>query len=83
MKRKQIYLSEDMEQELRAAALFRGASEAAIVREALEQYLQARRPKVPLEEDPLWKLVGIIEDGPPDASEAIDYYLYGPGREKP
>jgi predicted transcriptional regulator len=72
MKRLQIMLDEDLDAELARRASVEGRSKASIIRESLRQTL---RPLPPLEEDPLWQMVGISDADPVDD---IDEYLYGP-----
>jgi plasmid stability protein len=76
MIRKQVYIDEELEAELKALAGKSGRSEAEHIREALRRYL-ASRPgrKGP---DPLLQLVGLVdfEDGPDDVAENHDRYLY-------
>jgi plasmid stability protein len=69
MRRLQIMLDEDLYEELTRRSAVEGRSKAALVRESLQQTLR-RLP--PLEEDPLWGMIG-IDDGEP--VENIDEYL--------
>ena len=72
MKRLQIMLDDDLYTELGRRSEVEGRSKAAIVRDALRQSIP---PLPPLEEDPLWEMVGLSDAGP---VEDIDTYLYGP-----
>jgi hypothetical protein len=72
MKRLQIMLDDDLYAELARRSGAEGRSKAAIVRESLRQTIP---PLPPLEEDPLWEMVGISDAEPIDD---IDEYLYGP-----
>jgi predicted transcriptional regulator len=69
MKRLQIMLDPDLYAELSRRASSEGRSKASIVRESLRQSL---RPLPPLEEDPLWGMVG-VDDGEP--VEDVDAHL--------
>lgn len=72
MKRLQIMLDDDLYAELARRASAEGRSKAAIVRDSLRQSIP---PLPPLEEDPLWGMVGASDAEP---VEDIDTYLYGP-----
>ena len=81
MKRKQIYLTEEHDRCLKELAADRGVSEAALIREALDTFLQ---PKAfegfdRMEDSPLWALVGLVDSpaGPTDGALNHDHYLYG------
>ena len=69
MKRLQIMLDDDLYAELARRSGSEGRSKAAIVRDSLRQSL---RPLPPLEEDPLWGMVG-VDDGEP--VDDVDAYL--------
>lgn len=69
MKRLQIMLDDDLYAELSRRSGAEGRSKAAIVRDSLRASL---RPLPPLEEDPLWQMVGISDAEP---VEDIDEYL--------
>lgn len=72
VKRLQIMLDDDLYAELARRASAEGRSKAAIVRDSLRQTIP---PLPPLEEDPLWQMVGSSDAEP---VEDIDAYLYGP-----
>lgn len=76
MIRVQIYLDEQDDQWLEERASAQGTTKSALMREGLRM-LQAQR--VPLEEEPLLQLVGLIKDPDPegatDVSERHDWYL--------
>jgi plasmid stability protein len=72
MKRLQIMLDDDLYEELARRASAEGRSKAAIVRDSLRQVIP---PLPPLEEDPIWAMVGADPDGEP--VEDIDEYLIG------
>jgi len=75
MRRKQLYIDEDLDRGLKRLAAETGESEAAHVRAALRAYLDAR---LDLTADPLGSLVGMVSDrrGPVDVAEQHDKYLY-------
>ena len=71
MKPIQVYLRQDQIEPLRAEAKRRGASLAELVREGVDHVLQ----ETPVEEDPLWKIVGIMDSGVGDLAQNHDKYL--------
>ena len=73
VKRLQIMIEEELDAELGRQARREGVSKAALIRRYVRDRL---RPLPPLEEDPLWELVGMAEDAEP--VDDIDEYLYGP-----
>ena len=81
MKRKQIYIEESQERELKERAQKRGVPEAVLIREALDVYLAEKPfPRFERPEDnPLWGIVGLIDDpnAPTDGSINHDHYIYG------
>jgi Arc/MetJ family transcription regulator len=70
MKRLQIMLDDDLYAELARRSGVEGRSKAAIVRDSLRETL---RPLPPLEEDPIWQMVGADPDAEP--VEDVDAYL--------
>jgi len=72
MKRLQIMIEQELDDALARQAAQEGVSKAALIRRYVGERL---RPLPPLEEDPLWKLVGAIDADPVDD---IDEFLYGP-----
>jgi Arc/MetJ family transcription regulator len=70
MKRLQIMLDDDLYAELARRAGAEGRSKASIVRDSLRHALE---PLPPLEEDPLWEMVGADVDAEP--IDDIDEYL--------
>ena len=79
MVRTQIYLPQDVYDRLRRRAERERLTMAQQIRDALEAYLaDAAADAVLRPDDPLWGLVGAGE-GPADAAEAHDRYLYGLG----
>ena len=81
MRRKQIYLDDANERALKRLAARTGRSEASHIREALQRYLASGAE---LEDDPLERLIGLVEDehGPDDVAEEHDHYLYGAPKER-
>jgi hypothetical protein len=69
VKRLQIMLDEDLDRELARLARVEKRSKASIIRETLRERF---RPLPPLEEDPLWQMVGASDAEPVDD---IDEYL--------
>lgn len=72
VKRLQIMIEEELDAALARQAAEEGVSKAALIRRYVGERL---RPLPPLEEDPLWQLVGSIDAEPVDD---IDEFLYGP-----
>lgn len=83
MIRKQVYIDDDLDQGLKSLAETTGQAEAVHVRAALRAYLDAERPPVNENEDPLLRLIGLVDDpeGPDDVAEQHDHYLYGVAKE--
>lgn len=75
MIRKQLYITRQLDRDLKRLAATSGESEAAHVRAALAAYLMQHLPR---EADPLAALIGLVEDedGPTDVAEQHDKYLY-------
>jgi hypothetical protein len=73
MKRLQIMIEEELDAALGRQAAEEGVSKAALIRRYVAERL---RPLPPLEEDPLWQLVGLAGDAEP--VDDIDEFLYGP-----
>ena len=73
VKRLQIMIEEELDAELGIQAAREGVSKAALVRRYVGERL---RPLPPLEEDPLWEIVGMIKGGSPDDSSRIDEVVY-------
>ncbi|MBI2886713.1 MAG: ribbon-helix-helix protein, CopG family [Chloroflexi bacterium] len=78
MKRKQIYLDEEIERQLKAHAARTHLPEAEHIRRALQRYLAEQSDQLGEEEDPLLQLIGLVPKGQgrEDASINHDYYLY-------
>jgi ribbon-helix-helix CopG family protein len=73
MKRLQIMIEEELDAALDRLAAKEGVSKAALVRRFVGEKL---KPLPPIEEDPLWEMVGA--DAETEPVEDIDAYLYGP-----
>jgi plasmid stability protein len=78
MRRTQIYLDEDVDRELRAAAAAEGRSAADLIREAVRRYLAERGGGGPV--DPIAAMIGSIDSLPSDAAAEHDRDLYQPAR---
>ena len=73
VKRLQIMIEEELDDALARQAAEEGVSKAALIRRYVGERL---RPLPPLEEDPLWDLVGMLEGSPTDSAD-IDEVVYG------
>lgn len=89
MRRKQVYIDEELDEALARLAARTGEPEAAHVRRALRAYLERRQPQgaaepYRAEADPLLAYIGAAgeDEGPTDSAEAHDHYLYGASRER-
>lgn len=67
----QIYLRPKQLAALRALAERRGVSLAELVRQGVDRLLA----DLPVEEDPLWDIVGLFDSGVGDLAEKHDEYL--------
>src|SRR6266540_6111927 len=76
VKRLQIMIEEELDAALARQAAEEGVSKAALIRRYVGERL---RPLPPLEEDPLWEIVGMVK-GRPDDSASVDDVVYGPKR---
>ena len=74
VKRLQIMIEEDLDAALAIQAEREGVSKAALIRRYVGERL---RPLPPLDEDPLWGIVGMIKDGSADDSSRVDEVVYG------
>ena len=91
MKRTQVYLPEDLYEEVRRVSYEQKKSIAAVVREALAEYLAVGKAKIEaitevekkelseeeLKNHPLYQIIGMCSTGIEDGAEKHDYYLYG------
>lgn len=73
VKRLQIMIEEDLDAALGRQAEAEGVSKAALIRRYVGERL---RPLPPLEQDPLWGLVGIVRGGRPDDSLRVNEVVY-------
>jgi hypothetical protein len=71
MKPIQVYLRPEQIESLRAISERRKVSIAELVRQGVDRVLE----DVPVEEDPLWNIIGIMDGGPNDLAENHDKYL--------
>jgi plasmid stability protein len=74
MRRTQIYLDEELNEQLRSAAAAEGRSAAALVRDAVRRYLAIERPEAT---DPILAAIGSVAGLPSDAAVSHDRDLYG------
>jgi hypothetical protein len=74
VKRLQIMIEEDLDALLERQARAEGVSKAALIRRYVRQSIT---PLPPLEDDPLWDLVGMVKGGSPDDSSRVDEVVYG------
>jgi hypothetical protein len=72
MKRLQIMIEEELDEALEHQARKEGTSKAALIRRYVAREL---KPLPPIEEDPLWELVG-MDKGHPDDSASVDDVVY-------
>jgi len=71
VKRLQIMIEEELDAALALQAAEERTSKAALIRRYVRERLQ---PLPPIQEDPLWELVGSVDAEPVDD---IDEFLYG------
>ncbi|MEW6609752.1 MAG: CopG family transcriptional regulator [bacterium] len=76
MVRTQIYLDEKTVEELKRITVLRKVKTAHIIRESIKEYLEKIAEERRKEKNPLYKLIGLCEEGKPDASLKHDEYLY-------
>ena len=76
VRRTQIYLDEQMDEQLRQRAAAEGRSAAAVIREALHSYL-GRSAVDGAVEDPIRAMAGTLRGLAPDAAAEHDRDLYG------
>lgn len=76
-KRTQIYLPDEMYKEVKKLAARRGVSMAQIIREALEEKMPQKKAKRKRDKEwkELFKLAGMIKEGPSDMSRNIGKYI--------
>jgi hypothetical protein len=78
MHRLQISLTETQYEFLKSEAFVSGQSMAAVLRDLLDEAIQARQQDI-LNNDPIWQVIGVGQEikGPTDVSANVDKYLYG------
>jgi hypothetical protein len=74
VKRLQIMIEEELDDALALEAERQGVSKAALIRRYVGERL--RRPLPPIEEDPIWGIVGMVSGGPDD-SLRVNEVVYG------
>jgi len=72
MRRLQIMIDEDLDEALASQAREERTSKAALIRRYVREQI---KPLPPIEEDPLWGLVGMSQ-GSPDDSLSVDDVVY-------
>jgi Ribbon-helix-helix protein, copG family len=73
-------IEQDLDDALALQAEKEGVSKAALIRRYVRERLQPN-PLPPIEEDPLWEIVGMIKGGSPDDSSRLDEVVYEWGRD--
>ena len=68
VKRLQIMIDEDLDAALDRMALKEGTSKAALIRRFVRERV---KPLPPLEEDPLWQMVGADDVEPADVDDVV------------
>lgn len=81
-KRTQVYFPIDLYRRIVKKARAESRSSAAIIREAVENYLGEKDKEIDWDNDPIFKLVGIMKSGLGDLSVNHDHYLYGAKKKK-
>jgi hypothetical protein len=78
MYRLQISITNEQYEFLQSEAFVNGKSMASVLRDLLDQAIQAQQ-KETLENDPIWDVIGVAQEisGPTDVSRNVDKYLYG------
>ena len=78
MHRLQISLTEAQYEFLKSEAFVSSQSMAAVLRNLLDEIIQARQQEI-LQHDPIWRVIGVASEieGPTNISSDIDAYLYG------
>ena len=77
--RMQILLEDKQKKMLERLAKVQNSSVGQIIREAVDEYEKSRsqEERVLTDDDPLWRIVGIIKTKDTDLSEEHDHYIYG------
>jgi hypothetical protein len=73
MKRLQIMIEEELDEALEQQARKERVSKAALIRRYVRERL---RPLPPIEEDPLWELIGMAEGDDEHGSMSVDDVVY-------
>lgn len=81
-KRTQVYFPKDLYRRLEKKARKESKSSAAVIREAVERYLDQER-EIDWENDPLFKAAGFFSSKEGDLSINHDHYLYGAEKRSP
>ncbi len=76
-KRTQVYFPQELYRRVERKAKESSKSNAAIIREAVAEYLEKKEKEIDWDNDPIWRLVGIMESGVDDLSVNHDEYIYG------
>lgn len=74
MLRKQIYIPEEYEGQLKELAALMNVAESSLIRDAIAEYLKKIRTQIG--KNPLHDLIGLCDKGKKDASVNHDKYLY-------
>jgi hypothetical protein len=74
VKRLQIMIDQDLDAALDRMALAEGTSKAALIRRFVREKV---KPLPPLEEDPIWQMVGADDVEPANVDDVV-YPLEGP-----
>ncbi len=75
--RMQIYLTEELYDQLKQKSKQSGRPMAEHVRESLDKYLAEPEIASIAEEDPIWNITGRVKSAEGDLSTKHDQYLYG------
>ena len=70
-----VYLEQDKYEALKTLAETRHISLDELIREGVERLLDETPDETPIEEDPLWNIIGIGDSGLGDLAENHDKYL--------
>lgn len=74
-KRTQVYFPEKLYRDVKKRAKAESKSLAAVVREAVQKHMAGK--EIDWENDPIFKLAGIMKTGTKDLSVNHDHYIYG------
>lgn len=79
MIRTQIYLPEDLYNDLKLLAATKKKNFSDLIREGAREVIRKKRAS----KKKNWKkFIGVIKGGPKNAASKIDYYVYGEGNPK-